>query len=95
MTKENIKGMKQIFKGVTIPTLEKNSDIDIEQSVRKLLDRDNYKQRHINALASNLTKISTEMKSKLNTVEMKIKILTIGLIWSYVVIVLMITHVIK
>ena len=87
--------MKRIFKGVAIPTLEKDCDIDIEQSVRKLLDRDNYKQKHINTLNSNLTKISTEMKSKFNTVEMKIKILTIGLIWLSIVIVLMITHVIK
>jgi hypothetical protein len=87
--------MKQKFKGVVIPTLEKDCDIDIEQSVRKLLDRDNYKQRHINTLASNLTKINTEIRSKLNTIEMKMKILSIVLIWSDILIVLMITHVIK
>ena len=83
--------MKQIFKGVIIPTLGMNSDIDIEQSVRKLLDRDNYKQRHINMLDINLTKTRTEM----NTVEVKVKLLTIGLILSDIVIVLMATHVIK
>lgn len=95
MIKENIKGMKQIFKGVIIPTLEKDSDIDIEQSVRKLMERDNYKQRHTNTLNSNLTKTRTEMKSKLNTIEVKMKLLTIGLILSDIVIVLMATHVIK
>lgn len=84
----------RIFKGVAIPTLEKDSDIDIEQSVRKLLDRDNYKQKHINILDSNLTKIRTEMKSKLNTIEVKMKLLTIGLILSDIVIVLMATHII-
>ena len=87
--------MKQIFKGVIIPTLEKDSDIDIEQSVRKLMERDNYKQRHTNTLNSNLTKTRTEMKSKLNTIEVKMKLLTIGLILSDIVIVLMATHVIK
>ena len=95
MIKENIKGMKQIFKGVIIPTLEKDSDIDIEQSVRKLMERDNYKQRHTNTLNSNLTKTRTEIKSKLNTIEVKMKLLTIGLILSDIVIVLMATHVIK
>ena len=95
MIKENIKGIKQIFKGVIIPTLEKDSDIDIEQSVRKLMERDNYKQRHTNTLNSNLTKTRTEMKSKLNTIEVKMKLLTIGLILSDIVIVLMATHVIK
>ena len=86
--------MMRIFKGVTIPTLEKDSDIDIEQSVRKLIERDNYKQKHINILNSNLTKIRTEMKNKLDTVEVKVKLLTTGLILSDIVIVLMATHII-
>lgn len=86
--------MKQIFKGVAIPTLEKDCDIDIEQSVRKLLDRDNYKQKHINILDSNLTKTRTALYRKLDTVEIKMKLLTIGLILSDIVIVLMATHII-
>ena len=96
MIKENIKGMKQISNNrVNILTLGKDNDIDIAQSVRKLVRSDGIMQHHIDALDSNLTKTRMAMTSKLNTVEMKIKILTIGLIWSYVVIVLMITHVIK
>ena len=87
--------MKQIFKGVIIPTLEKDSDIDIEQSVRKLMERDNYKQRHINALDINLTKTRTTIYKKLDKVEVKMKLLTIGLILSDIVIVLMATHIIK
>mgnify|MGYP001679142123 CR=1 FL=1 len=84
-----------MFKGVIIPTLEKDSDIDIEQSVRKLLERDNYKQRYINTLYSNLTKTRTVMYSKLDEVGIKIKLLTIGLILSDIVILLMATHIIK
>lgn len=95
MIKENIKGMAQMFKGVIIPTLEKDSDIDIEQSVRKLLERDNYKQRYINTLYSKLTKTRTVMYSKLDEVGIKIKLLTIGLILSDIVILLMATHIIK
>lgn len=87
--------MAQMFKGVIIPTLEKDSDIDIEQSVRKLLERDNYKQRYINTLYSNLTKTRTVMYSKLDEVGIKIKLLTIGLILSDIVILLMATHIIK
>ena len=87
--------MAQMFKGVIIPTLEKDSDIDIEQSVRKLLERDNYKQRYINTLYSNLTKTCTVMYSKLDEVGIKIKLLTIGLILSDIVILLMATHIIK
>lgn len=79
---------------VNIPTLEKDCDIDIAQSVRKLLERDNYKQRHINTLDSNLTKTRTAMYSKLDEVGIKIKLLTIGLILSDIVIVLMATHII-
>ena len=80
---------------VNIPTLVKDNDIDIAKSVRKLMGQDNYKQRHINMLDSNLAKIRIEMKNKLDTVEVKIKLLTIGLILSDIVIVLMAAHIIK
>ena len=90
-----MKGMQQIFKGVIIPTLEKDNDIDITQSVRKLMERDDYKQIHINTLANNLTKTRTALYRKLDIVEMKMKLLTIGLILSDLIIVLMATHIIK
>ena len=82
-----MKGMAQMFKGVIIPTLEKDSDIDIEQSVRKLLERDNYKQRHLNSLDTNLTKTRMTMKKRLDDMGIIIKLLAIGLVISDIAII--------
>lgn len=82
-----MKGMAQMFKGVIIPTLEKDSDIDIEQSVRKLLERDNYKQRHLNSLDTNLTKTRMTMKKRLDDMGIIIKLLAIGLLISDIAII--------
>lgn len=79
--------MAQMFKGVIIPTLEKDSDIDIEQSVRKLLERDNYKQRHLNSLDTNLTKTRMTMKKRLDDMGIIIKLLAIGLLISDIAII--------
>ena len=87
--------MKQISNKVNIPTLEKDNDIDIAKSVRKLMVRDDYKQRYLDALDNNLTKTRIGMKNKLDAVEMKIILLTVGLILSDIVIVLMVAHIIK
>ena len=76
-----------MFKGVIIPTLEKDSDIDIEQSVRKLLERDNYKQRHLNSLDTNLTKTRMTMKKRLDDMGIIIKLLAIGLLISDIAII--------
>ena len=87
MTKENIKGMKQISNKVNIPTLEKDNDIDIAKSVRKLMERDDYKQRHLNALDTNLTKTRMTMKKRLDDMGILIKLLVIGLLISDIAII--------
>lgn len=79
--------MKQISNKVNIPTLEKNNDIDITQSVRKLMERDDYKQRHINTLDSNLTKTRMTMNRKLDDIGIIIKLLAIGLVISDIAII--------
>ena len=87
MTKENIKGMKQISNKVNIPTLDKDNDIDIAKSVRKLMERDDYKQRHINTLDTNLIKTRMSMKKRLDDMGIIIKLLTIGLLISDIAII--------
>ena len=88
MTKENIKGMNQISNNkVNIPTLVKDNDIDITQSVRKLMERDDYKQRHINTLNTNLTKTRMAMNKRLDDIGIIIKLLAIGLLVSDIAII--------
>lgn len=72
---------------VNIPTLEMNNDIDITQSVRKLLERDNYKQRHINILDSNLSKTRITMYRRFDNIGIIIKLLALGLILSDIAII--------
>lgn len=79
--------MKQISNKVNIPTLEKDNDIDIAKSVRKLMERDDYKQRHINTLDSNLTKTRMTMNRKLDDIGIIIKLLAIGLVISDIAII--------
>ena len=79
--------MKQISNKVNIPTLVKDNDIDIAQSVRKLIVRDDYKQRHLNTLDNNLTKTRMTMKKRLDDMGMIIKLLAIGLLISDVAII--------
>ena len=88
MTKENIKGMKQISNNkVNIPTLGKDNDIDIAQSVRNLMRRDDIKQHEINALDNNLTKIRMKMNRRLDDMGILIKLLAIGLLVSDIAII--------
>ena len=87
MTKENIKGMKQISNKVNIPTLDKDNDIDIAKSVRKLMERDDYKQRHINTLDTNLIKTRMAMKKRLDDMGIIIKLLALGLLISDIAII--------
>lgn len=79
--------MKQISNKVNIPTLEKDNDIDIAKSVRKLMERDDYKQRHLNALDTNLTKTRMTMKKRLDDMGILIKLLVIGLLISDIAII--------
>ena len=79
--------MKQISNKVNIPTLEKDNDIDITQSVRKLMERDDYKQRHINTLNTNLTKTRMAMNKRLDDIGIIIKLLAIGLLVSDIAII--------
>ena len=87
MTKENIKGMKQISNKVNIPTLGKDNDIDIAQSVRNLMRRDDIKQHEINALDNNLTKTRMKMNMQFNDMGILIKLLAIGLLVSDIAII--------
>ena len=79
--------MTQISNKVNIPTLEKDNDIDIAKSVRKLMERDDYKQRHLNALDTNLTKTRMVMKKRLDDMGIIIKLLAIGLLISDIAII--------
>ena len=79
--------MKQISNKVNIPTLEKDNDIDIAKSVRKLMERDDYKQRHLNTLDTNLTKTRMAMKKRLDDMGILIKLLAIGLLISDIAII--------
>ena len=72
---------------VNIPTLVKDNDIDITQSVRKLMERDDYKQRHINTLNTNLTKTRMAMNKRLDDIGIIIKLLAIGLLVSDIAII--------
>ena len=79
--------MNQISNKVNIPTLDKDNDIDIAKSVRKLMERDDYKQRHLNALDTNLTKTRMTMKKRLDDMGIIIKLLAIGLLISDIAII--------
>lgn len=80
--------MKQISNNrVNIPTLGKDNDIDIAQSVRKLVRSDGIMQRHIDALDSNLTKTRMVMKKRLDDMGTLIKLLAIGLLISDIAII--------
>lgn len=79
--------MKQISNKVNIPTLEKDNDIDIAKSVRKLMERDDYKQRQLNGLDTNLTKTRMAMKKRLDDMGILIKLLAIGLLVSDIAII--------
>lgn len=79
--------MKQISNKVNIPTLEKDNDIDIAKSVRKLMVRDDYKQRYLDALDNNLTKTRMTMRKRLDDMGIIIKLLAIGLLVSDIAII--------
>lgn len=79
--------MKQISNKVNIPTLGKDNDIDIAQSVRKLMRRDDIKQHEINALDNNLTKTRMKMNMQFNDMGILIKLLAIGLLVSDIAII--------
>lgn len=80
--------MKQISNNkVNIPTLGKDNDIDIAQSVRNLMRRDDIKQHEINALDNNLTKIRMKMNRRLDDMGILIKLLAIGLLVSDIAII--------
>lgn len=80
--------MKQISNNkVNIPTLEKDNDIDIAQSVRNLMRRDDIKQHEINVLDNNLTKIRMKMNRRLDDMGILIKLLAIGLLVSDIAII--------
>jgi hypothetical protein len=87
LIKENIKGMKQISNKVNIPTLEKDNDIDIAKSVRKLMERDDYKQHQINILNSGLGKVRMSMNKQFNDMRILIKLLAVGLLVSDIAII--------
>lgn len=72
---------------VNIPTLVKDNDIDIAKSVRKLMERDDYKQRQLNTLDTNLTKTRMAMKKRLDDMGTLIKLLAIGLLVSDIAII--------
>ena len=79
--------MKRISNKVNIPTLGKDNDIDIAQSVRKLMVSDDYKQRYLDALDNNLTKTRMTMKKRLDDMGIIIKLLAIGLLVSDIAII--------
>ena len=79
--------MEQISNKVNIPTLEKDNDIDIAKSVRKLMERDDYRRRYLNVLDTNLTKTRMTMKKRLDDMGMLIKLLVIGLLISDIAII--------
>lgn len=80
--------MKQISNNkVNIPTLEKDNDIDISKSVRKLMERDVYVQRHLNTLYSSLNKTQMVMNRRLDDMGVLIKLLVIGLVISDIAII--------
>ena len=80
--------MKQISNNrVNIPTLGKDNDIDIAQSVRKLVRSDGIMQHHIDALDSNLTKTRMTMRKRLDDMGIIIKLLAIGLLISDIAII--------
>ena len=88
MIKENIKGMKQISNNkVNIPTLDKDNDIDIAQSVRNLMRRDDIKQHEINVLYIRLDKARMAMNRQFNDMGILIKLLAIGLLVSDIAII--------
>ena len=72
---------------VNIPTLGKDNDIDIAQSVRKLVRSDGIMQHHIDALDSNLTKTRMTMRKRLDDMGIIIKLLAIGLLISDIAII--------
>lgn len=79
--------MKQLSNKVNIPTLEKDNDIDIAKSVRKLMVSDDYKQRYLDALDNNLTKTRMTMRKRLDDMGIIIKLLAIGLLVSDIAII--------
>lgn len=79
--------MRQISNKVNIPTLGKDNDIDIAQSVRKLMVSDDYKQRYLDALDNNLTKTRMTMRKRLDDMGIIIKLLAIGLLVSDIAII--------
>ena len=80
--------MKQISNNkVNIPTLEKDNDIDIAKSVRKLMERDVYVQRHFNTLYSSLNQTQMVMDRRLDDMGVLIKLLVIGLVISAIAII--------
>lgn len=79
--------MKEMSNKVNIPTLGKDNDIDIAQSVRKLVRSDGIMQHHIDALDSNLTKTRMTMRKRLDDMGIIIKLLAIGLLISDIAII--------
>ena len=80
--------MKQISNNkVNIPTLGKDNDIDIAQSVRNLMRRDDIKQREINGLDIRLDKARMAMNRRLDDIGTLIKLLAIGLLISDIAII--------
>lgn len=79
--------MKQISNKVNIPTLGKDNDIDIAQSVRNLMRRDDIKQHDINVLNSGLGKVRMSMNKQFNDMRILIKLLAIGLLVSDIAII--------
>ena len=76
--------MEQISNNkVNIPTLEKDNDIDIAQSVRNLMRRDGIRQREINVL----DKARMSMNRQFNDMRTLIKLLAIGLLVSDIAII--------
>ena len=79
--------MKQISNKVNIPTLEEDNDIDIAQSVRNLMRRDDIKQHEINVLDIRLDKVRMKMNRRLDDMRIIIKLLAIGLLISDIAII--------
>ena len=79
--------MKQISNKVNIPTLGKDNDIDIAQSVRNLMRRDDIKQHEINVLDGRLDKVRMSMNKQFNDMRILIKLLAIGLLISDIAII--------
>lgn len=79
--------MKQMSNKVNIPTLEKDNDIDIAQSVRNLMRRDDIRQHEINVLDIRLDKVRMSMNKQFNDMRILIKLLAIGLLISDIAII--------